>query len=874
MQSFVRTRFVLSLVGVVVSASCAGCEEPQLLSATYALCLAPEEIVFSDQPVRTASTRSVVVTNCGNARIEQLTATLAPTDQPSFEAFQIVATDVPVPMLPGERFNLPIRFRPKDPGAYATELVLEVPEARGGVSERLPIRASAVPLGECDVLIGPDPVQFGALLLGDSASREVTLTNQGSAPCALSGARVTLEHDEFFAIESPPPEAVPPGESVTATLRFSPSEPGPRLGRFSVVIGGAIEISVDLTGTGVSRDTCALFADPSPLTLPRASVGFTTTEGSTLVTSVGELPCAIAASTVTSGAGDFSIAEAPATGTVLQPGESALVTVGFAPAAPGARPGTVTIATDQGVELDIPLAGFADPTPTCALLFEPGTVSFAPIAVGLSAETEVRFRNISEVTCDITNAALASGSEPDFELLQRPALGPLAPGGERIARVRFTAQRPAPALGRLVLALGGGQTSSVDLLGFGAFADLVLTPGFVPYGIVTQTCVSDTVDFRLTNVGPVAARIDQIGFTAATDPNFQLLTAVAPGTLIAPGERFTLPVRMLGAPQPGSHHGNLEVLSTGTLDPRERAEVTGETGSIADAARTDVFTQRERPVIDILFVIDNSGSMSEEQANLTQNFDRFIRFTTELDIDYQIGIITTEATGANAGKLRGPIIANTGVNASSDPIGDFIAQARVGTNGSADERGLQASVLALTEPNISGPNFGFLRQGALLSIIYISDEEDHSPGDVSGYLDTLLSVKGYDADAIIASAIAGDVPSGCSSTGAGSAQAGRRYLDVVNALQGVFASICRVDWSTTMEEIGLGTFQALTRFQLSREPDLSTMIVEVDGVVVPASELNGWSYDAVSNSVKFNGTAVPAAGQEIVITYTAECIEP
>jgi hypothetical protein len=303
------------------------------------------------------------------------------------------------------------------------------------------------------------------------------------------------------------------------------------------------------------------------------------------------------------------------------------------------------------------------------------------------------------------------------------------------------------------------------------------------------------------------------------------------------------------------------------------AELTGSTESLEDAARTDVFTQRERPLIDILFVVDNSGSMGEEQTNLTLNFSQFIQFTTELDIDYQIGVITTEGSGTNAGKLRGPIIANTGANASSDPIADFVAQANVGTSGSADEEGLNAAQLALTPPLINTTNAGFLRDGALLSIIFVSDEEDHSPGDVGGYLEAFLEAKGFDAGAVVASAIAGDVPGGCDSA-AGDADAGSRYLDVVTALQGVFASICAADWSTTMEEIGLGTFQALTRFQLSRTPDEDTMVVIVDGEVVPQSELNGWSFDEETNSVKFNGTAVPAAGQQIEISYVAECLLP
>jgi hypothetical protein len=65
--------------------------------------------------------------------------------------------------------------------------------------------------------------------------------------------------------------------------------------------------------------------------------------------------------------------------------------------------------------------------------------------------------------------------------------------------------------------------------------------------------------------------------------------------------------------------------------------------------------------VDILFVIDNSGSMGEEQATLAQNFASFINVLErpEVEANYRIGITTTDngnpwcdATGPEAGNLR------------------------------------------------------------------------------------------------------------------------------------------------------------------------------------------------------------------------------
>jgi hypothetical protein len=65
--------------------------------------------------------------------------------------------------------------------------------------------------------------------------------------------------------------------------------------------------------------------------------------------------------------------------------------------------------------------------------------------------------------------------------------------------------------------------------------------------------------------------------------------------------------------------------------------------------------------VDILFVVDNSGSMAEEQGILAASFGSFIEVLERPDVaaDYRIGITTTDngnpwcdTTGAEAGKLR------------------------------------------------------------------------------------------------------------------------------------------------------------------------------------------------------------------------------
>ena len=56
----------------------------------------------------------------------------------------------------------------------------------------------------------------------------------------------------------------------------------------------------------------------------------------------------------------------------------------------------------------------------------------------------------------------------------------------------------------------------------------------------------------------------------------------------------------------------------------------------------DVFQQRRRNTVDVLMVVDNSCSMAEEQDKLAANFASFIEAFEGIDVDWQIGVVTTD----------------------------------------------------------------------------------------------------------------------------------------------------------------------------------------------------------------------------------------
>lgn len=178
-----------------------------------------------------------------------------------------------------------------------------------------------------------------------------------------------------------------------------------------------------------------------------------------------------------------------------------------------------------------------------------------------------------------------------------------------------------------------------------------------------------------------------------------------------------------------------------------------------DLPTRDLGPPRACERVDLLFVIDSSGSMGDNQRSLARSVPGFLRaMRTRLDFarSVHVGVVTSSDYFANAdgcGAIGSLITRTAGPESSNrdcqpfasgaryltheDPELDarFACVAQVGTSGSDDERMMRA-LLNAVRPEASLPgrcNAGFLRRDSLLVVVLITDEDDVPDGcDGSG----------------------------------------------------------------------------------------------------------------------------------------------
>ena len=235
---------------------------------------------------------------------------------------------------------------------------------------------------------------------------------------------------------------------------------------------------------------------------------------------------------------------------------------------------------------------------------------------------------------------------------------------------------------------------------------------------------------------------------------------------------------------------------------------------IFDVGNADTGEQPEEEVgcqaVDFLFVIDNSASMENEQDALVSVFPQFMdEVEAALDVggDYQILVTDTDAWGrCNSQTLQGmdpsSNLCNNYINNTAfddcdgergagvvHPAGDFASNAEcapfggnryiiqgepdlggtfacmatVGVAGHPSERPMDGMVAALA-PEINaagGCNEGFLRDDALLVIVFISDDPHYEDnGEPSDWYDAVVAAKNGDPESVVVMGMTPDWP-GC-----------------------------------------------------------------------------------------------------------------
>lgn len=280
---------------------------------------------------------------------------------------------------------------------------------------------------------------------------------------------------------------------------------------------------------------------------------------------------------------------------------------------------------------------------------------------------------------------------------------------------------------------------------------------------------------------------------------------------------------------PGTY--TFEVTATDKFGFESQSAVTWQVTAATRRITHDITVDEYRKW-DILFIIDNSGSMEYEQRNMASRTRNFLSILQGLD--WQIAITTTDPRNVSLGDgrfvplsgLSNQYLLNSTMNATQAQTTLSNTLQRPET-GSGAEQGIYVTYRAV-ERSLSASNphhQNFFRNGSNFAVVLISDEDEsdntakNDPQNLMTFINTTFNgQKNFSFNSIITRP--GDTA--CRSTNGYSY--GDRYKVLTDLTAGVLGSVCESDYAAQVTGIADKIRNMAKTFTLSCLPVAGTTI--------------------------------------------------
>lgn len=263
----------------------------------------------------------------------------------------------------------------------------------------------------------------------------------------------------------------------------------------------------------------------------------------------------------------------------------------------------------------------------------------------------------------------------------------------------------------------------------------------------------------------------------------------------------------------------------------------------ADDIWVDSFVQPSSSSgVDIVWVVDRSGSMHNNRTKLEAGFQAMLSdLNSSWDAMWRIAIISADSNDASNEQQFPLLFGDTEIDAMT----------MLQNTGGSREEGFKAFYSYYT----GSYAHNWMRQQAALLVIFVSDEDDQSSSMFAQPSDFVQWYSGIRSTVFLASVVV--------STTDCEPDVGDRYMEATNLLNGIVVDICSDDWTPSVQD-ALQQIQPFEEWALSYVPYYGEqgIFVFIDGS--PSSD---WHYDSSRNVVVFDITPNGDALVEIAYEY-------
>lgn len=268
--------------------------------------------------------------------------------------------------------------------------------------------------------------------------------------------------------------------------------------------------------------TIGMSATPNPVNFGSVGTGTSSAPQTVTVTNGGSTSVNVTTTTVGgTNPGDFSLSNNTCAGATVTAGGSCAFDVTFAPAAGGARAGTVGVAHSAiGSPLVVALTG-SGVVPTPGIAVTPASIAFGNVVTGgQSTVQNVTVSSTGSGSLALGTFSITGTNANQFSIVSNTCGATLAPGGTCVAGLRFAPTTDGSKSATLNIPSDAG-TRTVGLSGTGTPPALVASPTSVDFGDISTTAVSTTRTVSIRNTTFFGVQIGTVTLGGADASQFQ-----------------------------------------------------------------------------------------------------------------------------------------------------------------------------------------------------------------------------------------------------------------------------------------------------------------------------------------------------------------
>jgi hypothetical protein len=816
----------------------------------------PTSIDFTNTAVGTNKRIPIFIANNGGVEIDGsvTTAGFMRPEHFTLSTLSDFAGSAPIALQTDAMAELDLDYHPIELGMDNGQIVFAICGADCGIE--VSVMASAV---QAVVQLDPPFIDFGNVGIGQTVSKAVTVKNTGSNPVNVLGVSTTGGADLSASPVRPLPTRIDGNSSTAINLDFTPSSASMFQGELLVRTDDpAVPVaSVRVTGGGQGP---LFVVQPSSIDFGVQRTSATARRGFLLLNN-GSADVQVLGIKVSGAA--FGLADVPGLPARLGSGESITGNATFTPTSMGEFMGTMIVNTDDPATSTTTVSlqgGMA--TRLCELDAANTRIVFGLLPVGSTRTRNVIVTNVGSDVCQIVSSSFRAPVDPAITFQSPVWPVTLMPNDHFTLQFSYTPTMMTESSANFVMTTSDPVFPERHILLEGSamdYADVFVQPRSLDFGSVFPMCSAGTRSITIFNAGDVGATIDNVSFTDSTSEFTMSGVPNAPFPIIqGSSQGFSV------AYEPVDVGQDVDAVEIDVRDHPFPIIVPIQGAGTMNPRVTDQFTQSMQNKVDVLFIMGNSDMGADLQPGLAQNVSSFIQATQLRQVDFHIGVTSTDINPV-AGQLVGPVITSF----NSNVTGAFQMEVNATPIGLADddEESLKAMAGAfqLAQQGVA-PNNMLFRPDARVVIIIITDDDDTSPDTPLHYFSVLRSNSPQGFTVAVVSGQASGCGDGDGGGPMGGAEAAPRLEQFVALTMGQSISECG-DWATSLSQLGALAFGLPNRFFLSKHADNTKPIdVSINGSPAP---MGSWTYDAQSGSIVF--MTAPPAGSTITVDYTPAC---